>query len=105
MTLVNHLPEIGKENDYDALKKEMYRQHSIEVMLQQAFRQLDRYLSREHMDSLGEWRNELDEQLTNGKKQRRILKIAHRYFFLWVLSIFTEFFDIYKCDQILWGIC
>lgn len=44
----------------------MYRQHSIEVMLQQAFRQLDRYLSREHMDSLGEWRNELDEQLTNG---------------------------------------
>ena len=66
MTLVNHLPEIGKENDYDALKKEMYRQHSIEVMLQQAFRQLDRYLSREHMDSLGEWRNELDEQLTNG---------------------------------------
>ena len=50
----------------DALKKEMYRQHSIEVMLQQAFRQLDRYLSREHMDPLGEWRNELDEQLTNG---------------------------------------
>ena len=44
----------------------MYRQHSIEVMLQQAFRQLDRYLSREHMDPLGEWRNELDEQLTNG---------------------------------------
>ena len=66
MTLVNHLPEIGKENDYDSLKKEMYRQHSIEVMLQQAFRQLDRYLSREHMDPLGEWRNELDEQLTNG---------------------------------------
>ena len=66
MTLVNHLPEIGKENDYDALKKEMFKQHSIEVMLQQAFRQLDRYLSREHMDPLGEWRNELDEQLTNG---------------------------------------
>lgn len=80
MTLVNHLPEAGKENDYDALKKEMYRQHSLEVMLQQAFRQLDRYLSGKHMDPLGEWRNELDEQLANGTANNGALMQIFAYY-------------------------
>lgn len=66
-TLLNHLPEAGKENDYNALKEELYKQRSMEVVLYQAFKHVERYIkSHPTLDPLGKWRNKLDEQLTAG---------------------------------------
>ena len=81
MTLLNHLPGPGKENDYNALKDELYKQHSMEVVLYQAFKHVERYIkSHPTLDPLGKWRNKLDEQLTAGTAANGdLMKIFNYY--------------------------